>query len=159
MARSLHTAALALVMLAAFTASAFAQELKSPKKGERVVVKQATSGVELRGRLVELSPSTLSLLVEGRRVDMPLDNVLRVDATRDSLVNGAAIGAAIIGGMCALNCGQGLKSMDDLPGAILASAGWGALFGALMDLKIEGRAPIYIKTGASGSALQVRFRF
>jgi hypothetical protein len=159
MTRIRRTVALALLMLTAFGAAATAQTLKPARKGDRILVKQTVSGEELRGRLIELSPETLSLLVKGERVDLPMDRVLRVDATRDSVVNGAVIGAAIIGGLCALNCGQGLDSMSDLPAAVLANAGWGALIGALIDLKIEGRTPIYIKTGTSGSALQVRFRF
>jgi hypothetical protein len=159
MTRIRRSVALALLMLTAFGSAAAAQTLKPARKGDRILVKQTVSGEELRGRLIELSPETLSLLVKGERVDLPMENVLRVDATRDSVVNGAVIGAAILGGLCALNCGQGLDRMSDLPKAVLANAGWGALFGALIDLKIEGRAPIYIKTGASGSALQVQFRF
>src|SRR4029450_3523613 len=138
-------AALSLIALTAFAASASAQQMKTAKKGEHIVVKQTTTGVELRGRLIELSPDTLSLLVKDRRVDVPLDNVLRIDGTHDSVLNGAAIGAAILGGMCAINCGQGLDSRDDLPKAILASAGWGALFGAIVDARREGRHAIYIK--------------
>ena len=142
-----------------FIVAASAQSPKAPKAGERIVVKQTTSGEELRGRLIELSPDTLSLLVKGRRVDVPRDSVLRIDATGDSLVNGTVIGAAILGGLCALTCGQGLDSTDDLPAAVLASAGWGALFGALIDLTREGRRPIYIKAGPSGAAMQMRLRF
>jgi len=159
MARIRRTVALALLMLTALAAAASAQTLKPARTGERILVTQTVSGDELRGRLIELSPDTLSLLVNGRRVDLPMDRVLRVDATRDSVVNGAVIGAVIIGGLCALNCGQGLNSSDDLPMAVLANAAFGALFGALIDLKIEGRAPIYLKASKSGSALQVRLRF
>ena len=153
-------AALALALLTGWAAMADAgQQLRTPRTGEEVIVRQATSGEELRGRFVELSAESLSILVKGRRVDLPLDAVLRVDATHDSLVNGAAIGAAVLGGLCLLNCGQGLRSLDDLPKAALASAGWGALFGALFDAAHKGRTPIYIKTGASGASLQVKLRF
>jgi hypothetical protein len=160
MARIRRTVALALLMLTAFGAAASAQTLKPARKGDRILVKQTLSGEELRGRLIELSPETLSLLVHNQRVDLPMDRVLRVDATRDSVLNGALIGAAVLGGLCALNCGQGLNSTDDLSMVVLANAGWGALFGALIDLKIEGRTPIYIKPAAkSGAALQVAIRF
>jgi hypothetical protein len=160
MASLRRIAALSLIALTAFTASASAQPIKAATKGEHIVVKQTTTGEELRGRLIELSPDTLSLLVKDRQVDLPLNNVLRIDSTHDSVLNGAAIGAAILGGMCAISCGQGLASLDDLPKAILASAGWGALFGAIVDARREGRHPIYIKpTGTRGSALQVRLRF
>jgi hypothetical protein len=135
------------------------QQTRAPRAGEEVIVKQTTSGAELRGRFVELTSDSLSLLVKGRRVDLPLDNVLRVDATHDSIFNGAAIGAAALGGMCALFCGQGLSSSEDLAKAVLVDAGWGALFGALIDAGFKSRTPIYIKAGPSGSALQVRLRF
>src|SRR4051812_24418638 len=132
MARILRTVALALLMLTAFGAAASAQTVKPARKGDRIVVKQTGAGEELRGRLIALSPETLSLMVKGQRVDLPMDRVLRVDATRDSIVNGAAIGAAILGGLCVLNCGQGLTSSDGLPTAVFANAAWGALIGGLI---------------------------
>jgi hypothetical protein len=159
MTRIRSTLAVALLTLTAFGGAASAQALKPPREGERILVKQTASGEELRGRLIALSPETLSLLVKGHRVDVPMDRVLRIDATRDSVANGAAIGAALLAGLCALNCGQGLDSGDQLPVAVLVNAGWGALFGALIDLKIEGRTPIYIKPSKSGAALQVKIRF
>jgi hypothetical protein len=154
-----RTVACALVLLSAFATAAFAQQTKTPRKGEEIVVKQTTSGVELRGKLVELSDESVSLLVEGSRIDLPLERVLRVDATRDSIVNGAVIGAAVLGGMCALACGQGLDSAGELPKAVLANAGWGALAGAIIDWRRKGRVPIYIKPARSGSSLQVRLTF
>jgi hypothetical protein len=69
-------------------------------------------------------------------------------------------GAAILAGLCALNCGQGLDGDDSLPLVVLANAGWGALFGALIDWRIEGRTPIYIRpAGRMGATLEVRIRF
>jgi opacity protein-like surface antigen len=157
--KSIRLVAVLVLALAASASGAAAQQVRAPRAGEEVLVKQNTSGEELRGRFVELSPDSLSILVKGRRVDLPIDTVLRVDATHDSLVNGAAIGAAVLGGLCLLNCGQGLRSLDDLPQAALASAGWGALFGALFDAAHKSRTPVYVKAGPSGSALQVSIRF
>ena len=42
---------------------------------------------------MELSKTTLAMLVDGQRVDVPIDNVLRIDARTDSVKNGAIIGA------------------------------------------------------------------
>ena len=160
MSRVARTVVCALVMVTMYASAAAAQPLKPPRPGDEVIVKQATSGVELRGKLLDLSAGSLSMLIEGRRIELPMAQVLRIDTTRDPLANGALIGAAVLGGLCALNCGQGLSSMDDLPKAVLANAGWGALFGALIDWRIKGRTPIYIKPGGtSGAALQVRLRF
>src|SRR3954454_16468054 len=118
MTRIRATLALALVTWTAFGAAASAQTLKSPRAGEPIRVKQTASGEELRGRLIAVTPETLSLLVKGHRVDVPMDRVLRIDATRDSVANGAAIGAALLAGLCALSCGQGLDSGDQLPAAV-----------------------------------------
>ena len=159
MARMSRSIASALVMTTVFASAASAQPLKTPRKGEEVVVKQTTTGVELRGKLVELSDESVSMLVDGSRVDLPLDRVLRVDATRDSVVNGAVIGGALLAGLCALGCGQGLDSMSELPKAMAGSAMWGALAGAVIDWRRKGRVPIYIKTAKSGSSLQVKLRF
>lgn len=155
-----QTVAIALVASLASAGTVTAgQTARAPRSGEEVIVKRTTSGEELRGRFVELSPDSLSLLVKGRRMDLPLDTVLRVDATHDSVANGALIGAAVLGGMCLLNCLQGLNSTGELPKAVLGSAAWGALFGALFDAAHKSRTPVYVKAGPSGSALQVRLRF
>ena len=71
---------------------------------------QSTSGQELRGFLVDLSPTTLAMLVDGKRVEVPLDRVLRIEGRNDSVKNGAAIGAAIGGGLIVLACGGELAS-------------------------------------------------
>jgi hypothetical protein len=158
-----RTIALAAALLAVFTSSgAAAQRVAGStlRAGEEIIVMQSSSGEELRGRLVELSPTTLALLVNGRRVEVPMDTVLRIDGTHDSVRNGAIIGAAFFGGMCALACGQGLNNIDELPRAVLINTAYGALIGASLDAMHKGRSPIYIKTaGKSGSALQVRLRF
>ena len=158
MVRMSRSIACAVVMMMAFASAASAQPLKTPRKGEEVVVKQTTSGVELRGKLVELSAESVSMLVDGSRIDLPLERVLRVDATHDSIVNGAVIGGALLAGLCALNCGQGLDSTGDLPKAIAGSAMWGALAGGIIDWRRKGRVPIYIKPATSGSSLQVKLR-
>jgi hypothetical protein len=93
-------------------------------------------------------------------MDVRLDRVQRIDATRDSLANGAAIGAVGLGLWCAAICGQGLESGDRLPMAVAINAGLGALIGAGIDAAHKGRTPIYIKpAGTGGSALQVKIRF
>ena len=70
----------------------------SLSRAEGVIVTQTASGEELHGYLLELSPTTLAMLVNGKRVEMPIDSVIRIDGRRDSVKNGAAIGAAIAAG-------------------------------------------------------------
>ena len=44
---------------------------------------------------MDSSPVSLAILVGGRRVDVPIDNVLRIDTTHDSVRNGTIIGAVV----------------------------------------------------------------
>jgi hypothetical protein len=62
------------------------------------------------------------------------------DRDRDSLKNGAIIGAVVLGAWCAVVCGQGLDDASQLPLAVLASAGMGAAIGAGID-SMHARRP------------------
>jgi hypothetical protein len=55
------------------------------------------------------------------------------DRDKDSLKNGAIIGAIVMASWCLLVCGQGLDSAGQLPLAVAAGAGVGALMGAGID--------------------------
>src|SRR6185436_17892998 len=73
---------------------------------KQVWVTQSSSGEVVHGRIVDLSPESLTILTaDNRRVDMPLDRVLRIEARGDSLKNGAVIGALVLGTLVALACG------------------------------------------------------
>lgn len=135
------------------------QKTRAPRAGEEIVVRTDTGG-EILGRLIELSPESLAILTAAGRMDLPLNTLKRIDATHDSLVNGAVVGGLSVGLWCAVVCGQGLDSADSLPMVVLANAGLGALIGAGIDAAHKSRTPIYIRTaGRSGSSLQVKFRF
>jgi hypothetical protein len=113
--------------------------------GEEVIVTQSTSGEEIRGRIVELSSTTLAMLVNGQRVEVPIDRVLRIDGRNDSVKNGAAIGAATMGGLAAFGC---LAATGDTGFCVTGSvlyAGLGALAGAGVDALHKGRTTIYSK--------------
>src|SRR5688572_26436911 len=72
---------------------------------KQVWVTQSDSGDVVRGRMVELSRESLVLLTaDNRRVEMPIDRVLRIEARGDSLKNGAAIGAGVMVGLTLLGC-------------------------------------------------------
>ena len=138
----------------------------SPRFVEEVVVTQSASGEELRGRLVELSPTTLAMLVNGRRIDLPLDSVIRIDVRNDSLKNGTAIGAVIMGSLTALGCAVGEGRGSQCATALVFNTGIGALMGAGVDALHKGRTPIYSKPAAvavapegRGGRLQLRLRF
>jgi len=150
---------LATALLTASAAPALAgQQVVTAPSGEDVIVTQSTSGVELRGKLVELSSTTLSLLVDGQRVDVPIDNVLRIDGRKDSLKNGTLIGLGVFGGLALLSCPE-LSSPGWCAYGVAINGVLGAALGAGIDALHKGRSPIYIKPAKSGGALQVKLRF
>ena len=70
------------------------------------------------------------------------------DHDRDSLKNGAVIGAVVLGTWCLIVCGQGLDSSGQLPAAVAVNAGLGALIGATIDARFS-----------RGPRLRFRWRF
>lgn len=112
---------------------------------KQVWVTQSDSGDVVRGRLVELSRESLVLLTpDNRRVEMPIDRVLRIEAHGDSLKNGAAIGAGVMAGLAALGCGFSDASAFCLRAALFNTA-FGALMGAGIDALNGGRSTLYKK--------------
>jgi len=151
----------ALLLASAGTASA-AQKPRDAKPGEEIIVTQSASGEELRGRLVELSPTSLGMLVNGHRVDVPVENVLRIDARTDSVKDGAIIGASIMGVLAGLGCASFAgesNAAGNCAAALVFDVGLGALAGAGIDALHKGRTPIYIKAGKSEKALGFSLRF
>src|SRR5829696_5969636 len=121
----------ALVMLLLPTpARAQAGPAPRPNGGEEVIVTQSTSGQEIRGHIVELSSTTLAMLVNGQRIEVPIDRVLRIDGQNDSVKNGAAIGATTMGGLAALGCFSTLGASGICLTSAVFYTGLGALAGA-----------------------------
>jgi hypothetical protein len=135
-----------------------AQQPAGAAVGEEVFVTHTGSGQPVRGRLIELSSTSLAILVGGRRVDVPVDDVLRIDVRGDSVKDGAIIGAGVMVGLTALSC----AAVDDAGycvTALILNTGIGALVGAGIDALHKGRTPIYIKAGKSNASLQVKISF
>ncbi len=113
--------------------------------GDRVVVTGAQQQT-IKGRLEELSPSSLRLLVDKQSHDVALRDVLRVERrTRDSLVNGILIGAGI-GGAFFLKyysenalCRGGCQFRSGALGIV----GIGAAAGAGVDALITRRETVF----------------
>jgi hypothetical protein len=148
--------AAAVVAILLTTGSASAGQKRPLAAAEEVIVTHAGSGQELRGRLVELSPASLAILVAGQRVDIPMEDVLRIDARGDSVKDGAIIGAAVMAGLTGLSC----AAVDDAEycvTALILNTGFGALMGAGIDALHKGRTPIYIKAGKTSGAVGLTF--
>jgi len=117
-----------------------------------VLVTTTDEPAPLRGTLTSLGAGTLTLLTESGRRDLPFDTVLRIDARKDRVLNGALIGAAVLGGWCALVCAQGLDSADQAGPFIVMSTVWGALIGAGIDAMHTGRTPIFRRPDPAAAA-------
>ena len=114
----------------------------APPEGVRPIVVHREGG-KMRGHLLQLGPATLTLLVDGQRLDVPLATILRIDSGKDSNRNGALIGALIGGGWCALVCGQGFDGAGFVPiGVAINAVFWGAI-GAGIDAAIPRPNIIY----------------
>lgn len=135
---------------------------------EEVFITTSDSGETARGRILELGPATLTLLVGTEQREVPLDHILKIEAPRDSVRNGAIIGAAVMGGWCAIICRQGLDGPGATTQVVLANTVFGALLGAGVDALHAGRTTVYRKppmanrtAGATGARLMLSsgFRF
>jgi hypothetical protein len=125
-------------------------------------------GPELKGRLVEFGPETLTLLANGQRTTLPTSRVQRIDLRGDPLKNGAIIGASVYVGMGLLmvsSVSEELEARFVVP-MMLTQAGVGALIGAGIDAMHKGRTPLYRRTASlsvaplrKGVAVGMSFRF
>jgi hypothetical protein len=125
---------------------------------KQVWVTQSDSGDVVRGRMVELSRESLVLLTaDNRRVEMPIDRVLRIEVRGDSLKNGAAIGAGVMVGLTLLGC----AGLGDGGGYCARAAAINTVFGAVIGVGIDalngGRSTLYKRT-APGKSAGVAFK-
>lgn len=157
-----------LVPVAAMAQGGTARPRPPLRTSEEVIVTQSASGQEVRGYLVQLSATTLAILVDGTRVEIPLESVLRIDGQHDSVKNGAAKGAVVMGGLSALGCSQTVASGAVCVTTAILYTGFGALMGAGIDALHRGRTTIYSKPAAvalavapagKGARLQVTWQF
>ena len=91
-----------------------------------------------------LAQSPVSLRIP-RQIDMAANQSAAKRKAKDSLKNGAIIGAVVLGTWCAIICGQGLDSPGKVPLAVLVAAGEGAAIGAGIDAMISRKAGVYFR--------------
>jgi hypothetical protein len=155
----------ACVFLAA--TSAQAQELAGTFEQVRVLVKAGdtltvtdTAGQPVRGKLVNLSSSSLRLNVSGTTREFQKVDVNTITKRgSDSLKNGALIGMVIGGSLGAVGmavaAAQGDADAAFFVGAALVYSGMGAGIGAGVDALIEGQRVIYANPGSPRARLSV----
>ena len=124
-----------------------------------VWVTQSDSGEVVRGRLVELSGESLAILTpDERRIEMPIGRVLRIEASGDSVKNGAAIGAGVMGTLMVLACSSSAPA-SQCARAVPFQLTLGALIGAGIDALNGGRSTLYSRPRApAGKAANVAIR-
>ncbi len=138
------TPLLALAGIALLPAFAGAQPaIPVVPTGTRIYVTPAAGGPKVEGSLLSLSAESVALLVEGDVRTMPLDSVKRIERAGDSSIDGAVIGALLVGGRCARVCGQGLTSSNQIARAVLTTTAVGAVVGWWVDRNHVGRTRIY----------------
>src|SRR4029078_10141994 len=100
--------------------------------------------------MIVLSPGSASILPAcTRRVDMPLDRVLRIEARGDSLKNGAIIGALVVGTLVGLTCAEVSDGRGACLNGVALGAGMGALIGAGVDALNGGRSTLYARPASA----------
>jgi hypothetical protein len=133
----------------------------------QVWVTQSDSGDLIEGRMLVLSGDTLALLTpDNRRVDLPLDRVLRIEIHGDALKNGATIGAVVMGALASIGCVVGEGRGSGCVTGVALDAALGGVIGAGIDAANGGRTTIYSKPAIAASAppgpragVQFRIRF
>lgn len=116
-----------------------------------IVFVRDTAGQETKGRLLQITDSSVILMTDGVTREIPQADVVRIDRHGDSVKNGAAIGAAIgvlLGTVAAVTYGKGAAGAA-------ASIPLGALFygamGAGIDALITARTPLYFAPSPSAA--------
>jgi hypothetical protein len=172
MTRITSTAVLAVAALTTAASTASAQVAPaaadfSVLSGVRTAAIVDDSGRETTGRLVRVTPQSLTLKVDGHEQVFEFDHVTTVHEVGDPLTNGLIIGLLIggslgvVGGAFVMDCGgppDGLRactSTDRSRNAAIGGAVYGAIglgIGAVVDKAIGRRTLRYARAARPGAA-------
>ena len=144
----LLTTFVVVLMCAAAVPPAWAQTPVERAALEREVQRGRRLYVELQQEMVigsirALSADTIDVVGDAGTRQLRLSQVDRIYRDGDSVWNGFAIGAAVLGTWCAIICGQGLNSGGEVVLATLNAAAVGGGIGALFDWSHRGTTTLY----------------
>lgn len=130
---------------------AHAQNTKTPAALERVVASGEDVTIEidgertpLRGRLLSVADDVVAFDMGGTIRSVEFGRVARVDRHGDSVVDGALIGAVVLGGMCRWTCLEmKLRSQANYVAGVIGATVMGGMMGAAIDRKHVGTTTIY----------------
>lgn len=140
-----------IASLLLFGAQAQAQNTKTPAALERVVASGEDVTIEidgdrqpLRGRLLSVVDDVVAIDTGGMIRTVEFNRVARVDRRGDSVVDGALIGAIVLGGMCRWTCLEmKLRSQAYYVGNVVVATFLGGAMGAAIDRTHVGTTTIY----------------
>jgi uncharacterized protein YcfJ len=123
-------------------AATFDELPAATKQGQKLFVFDR-EGNEIRGRLASITADTVRLRVDRETRELARDEITLIRTpSQDSILNGAAIGAAVTGGFTLLS----FAGCDDCTGAgafVLGGMVWGAGIGAIIDACILTPRDVY----------------
>jgi uncharacterized protein YcfJ len=120
-------------------AATFDELPAATKQGQKLFVFDR-EGNEIRGRLASITTDTVRLRVEGETRELARDEITLIRTpSQDSILNGAAIGAAVTGGFTLLS----FAGCDNCTGFVLGGMVWGAGIGAIIDACILTPRDVY----------------
>lgn len=133
------------------------------RSGDTLTLTDA-SGTKVTGRLDSLSPTVLTLMVDGARRQWQAEELRSISQRyRDSLGNGALIGLGVGGGLAAVglviatNSDVGLEaSAGEAMVAVAFYAGLGAGIGTGVDALIPGQRLVFERPGPGGPSLALK---
>lgn len=143
------------------TADSFEQLKVLVKPGDNVYVTDST-GQTTKGRISQLSATSLGLTVNGARRDLAQNDVYEIRQWKhDSLANGAIIGTSIAGLLSAITaiaaCSEGCRGQGgDVALFILVFTGMGTGIGTGIDALVPSKQTIFKNPGRSSGKLQIR---
>lgn len=140
--RACRAMGLAVLALTLTAMSAHAQDAP-PARRTTVFVTFANPPAEIEGTLTSLTEQAIALVVDGHDQRFDLAEVHRIDRLGDPNSDGAWRGAAIVGALCFLLCGQGVNNGDEFFRAITVNAAFGALIGWQFDRDHVARTTLY----------------
>ena len=139
-------------------ASSFDQLQVLVKPGDTVRVTDGT-GVEARGTIGALSPSSLEMVIGGNRRIFSENDVRTIRQRRgDSLRNGAWWGFGIMAGLTLLGAAAQDVDNDDAGAVVLgvlASGGFGAAIGVGVDAMIRSNEVVFSRPAGVSTRLTV----
>jgi len=134
--------AAAAVPASAQYAATFDELPGATKPGQKLLVFD-DEGNEIRGRLAGVTADTVTLRVKEGTRELTRDHITLIRTpSQDSVLNGAAIGAAVTGGFMLLS----FMECDNCTGVgtfVLGAAAWGAGIGAIIDACILTPRDVY----------------